>query len=153
MTDPVSTKPYLIRAIHEWCIDNGFTPYMAVTVDAHTQVPKEFVKSGEIVLNVSPLATNALHLGNELIEFQARFGGEALDVSVPVARVSGIFASENGQGMAFEISATPEGLVTDANSGPAKPEIVPASELPPEESGEKSKKPTKNRKNHLTRVK
>ena len=108
----ISTKPYLIRAIHEWCIDAGFTPYLAVTVDAFTRVPREFVKDGQIVLNVGFDATSQLQLGNEEISFQARFGGKAFPVFVPIDRVSGIYARENGQGMAFEISE----LATDLDS-------------------------------------
>lgn len=97
-----STKPYLLRAIWEWCCDNGFTPYIAVQVDARTQVPREFVRDGQIVLNLGPDATNKLQMGNELIEFQARFGGVARELSVPVTQVSAIYARENGAGMAFE---------------------------------------------------
>ncbi|MBI2276296.1 MAG: ClpXP protease specificity-enhancing factor [Dechloromonas sp.] len=98
-----STKPYLLRAIWEWCCDNGFTPYIAVQVDAHTVVPREFVKDGQIVLNIGPDATNKLTIGNDLIEFQGRFGGVARQLSVPVRQVSAIYSRENGAGMAFEI--------------------------------------------------
>jgi stringent starvation protein B len=96
-----STKPYLIRALHEWCTDNGFAPHIAVRVDATVRVPHEFVKNDEIVLNVGFEATNALRLGNEFIEFKARFGGIAREVVVPVTHVIAIYARENGQGMAF----------------------------------------------------
>ncbi|MFT3812370.1 MAG: ClpXP protease specificity-enhancing factor [Acidovorax sp.] len=96
-----STRPYLIRAIYEWCTDSGFTPYLAVRVDNSVQVPREYVKDGEIVLNVSYDATSALQLGNEYIEFKARFGGQPRDIMVPVGRVLAIYARENGQGMAF----------------------------------------------------
>ncbi|MFT4100565.1 MAG: ClpXP protease specificity-enhancing factor [Burkholderiaceae bacterium] len=102
-----STKPYLIRAIHQWCTDNGFTPYVAVAVDARTRVPIEHVHNNEIVLNVSPLATHRLHLGNDLIEFQARFGGVPRDLSIPVENITAIYARENGLGMAFEVSRVP----------------------------------------------
>jgi stringent starvation protein B len=101
-----STKPYLIRAIHEWCADQGFTPYLAVKVDATTRVPREFVKDGEIVLNVGSEATHQLLMGNEEITFQARFGGKAFPVVVPIERVAAIYASENGEGMAFEVTDT-----------------------------------------------
>jgi stringent starvation protein B len=97
-----STKPYLIRAIHEWCTDQGFTPYLAVAVNATTRVPREFVKDGEIVLNVGHDATHQLSLGNDEITFQARFGGRPYPVVVPIDRVQAIYARENGQGMAFE---------------------------------------------------
>ena len=98
-----STKPYLLRAIWEWCCDNGFTPHIAVEVDERTRVPREFVRSGQIVLNLGPSATNKLQIGNEYVEFQARFNGVARDLSMPVERVSAIYARENGAGMAFEV--------------------------------------------------
>jgi stringent starvation protein B len=96
-----STRPYLIRALHEWCVENGFSPYIAVQVDASVKVPMEFVKNGEIVLNVGMDATSALRLGNDFIEFKARFGGVAREIIVPVSHVVAIYARENGQGMAF----------------------------------------------------
>jgi stringent starvation protein B len=99
--DASSTRPYLIRALHEWCTDNGFTPYVAVLVDESVQVPMEYVKNGEIVLNVSYDATGGMTLGNEFIEFKARFGGVPREIIVPVSRVLAIYARENGQGMAF----------------------------------------------------
>lgn len=100
-----STKPYLLRAIYEWCTDNGYTPYIAAAVDARTRVPREFVKNGEIVLNISFTATSGLKMGNDYVDFHARFGGVARDISIPVENVVAIYARENGQGMAFE--ATP----------------------------------------------
>jgi len=96
-----STRPYLIRALHEWCTENGFTPYVAVHVDASVRVPPEYVKNSEIVLNVGFEATSALKLGNEFIEFKARFGGSSREIVVPVTHVIAIYARENGQGMAF----------------------------------------------------
>jgi stringent starvation protein B len=98
----VSTKPYLLRAIFEWCADQGFTPYIAVTVDAGTRVPREFVRDGQIVLNIGRDATHQLQMGNEDITFQARFNGAAFPVHVPIDAVTAIYARENGQGMAFE---------------------------------------------------
>ena len=106
MSEP-STKPYLIRAIYEWCTDSGLTPYVAVSVDDNTHVPREYVRNGEIVLNVSALATSKLQLGNEFIEFQARFGGVARQISVPVANVTAVYAKESGHGMAFEVTPRP----------------------------------------------
>ena len=99
--DNPSTRPYLLRALHEWCCDNGFTPYLAVHVDASVRVPMEYVKGGEIVLNVSVDSTSSLRLGNDYVEFKARFGGEVRDIVVPVSHVIAIYARENGQGMAF----------------------------------------------------
>ncbi len=111
-TAGTSTRPYLIRALHDWCTDNGFTPYVAVFVDAQVQVPTEYVKNNEIVLNVGFEATSALKLGNEAIEFRARFGGASREIVVPVDHVIAIYARENGQGMAFP-------MPTDAGAGPA----------------------------------
>jgi stringent starvation protein B len=101
--ESTSTRPYLIRALYEWCTDNGFTPYVAVLVDDSVQVPREYVKNGEIVLNISYDATSSLKLGNDFIEFKARFAGSARDIMVPVNRVIAIYARENGQGMAFPV--------------------------------------------------
>ena len=113
-----STRPYLIRALYEWCSDNGFTPYVAVKVDPTVQVPREYVQGGEIVLNISYDATSSLKLGNEFIEFKARFGGQPRDIMVPVGRVMAIYARENGQGMAFPVSEDePTALTQDSQSG------------------------------------
>lgn len=122
MPEP-STKPYLIRAIYDWCTDAGFTPYVAVAVDESVRVPQEFVKNGEIVLNVSSLATNRLKIDNDAIAFQARFGGVPRDVCVPIARVVAIYARENGQGMAFEVPRTlPSGVEGPATGEARAPE-------------------------------
>jgi stringent starvation protein B len=106
--DANSTRPYLLRALHEWCCDSGLTPYVAVLVDETVQVPMEYVKNGEIVLNVSYEATSGMHIGNDFIEFRARFAGIPREIIVPVNRVLAIYARENGQGMAFPMSATEE---------------------------------------------
>jgi len=138
-TAGTSTRPYLIRALHDWCTDNGFTPYIAVFVDARVQVPTEYVKNNEIVLNVGFEATSSLKLGNETIEFKARFGGTSREIIVPVDHVIAIYARENGQGMAFPMPAAPGAEVgsgdalepqpapkpprltlTDSNAGAAK---------------------------------
>ena len=103
--DSSSTRPYLIRALYEWCTDNGLTPFIAVVVDETVRVPNEYVKDGEIVLNISFDATSSLTMGNECIEFKGRFGGVARDIFVPVDRVVAIYARENGQGMAFPMLA------------------------------------------------
>jgi len=104
--ESTSTRPYLIRALYEWCTDNGYTPYIAVLADETVRVPREYVQNGEIVLNIGVDATSALKLGNEFIEFRARFAGVAREIVVPVDRVLAIYARENGQGMAFP-SAVP----------------------------------------------
>ena len=112
-----STKPYLIRAIHEWCSDNGFTPYIAVIPDARARVPREFVRDGQIVLNIGHEATGHLNIANEGITFQARFGGVARDISVPIENVKAIYARENGAGMAFETeSEESTGVLQEAGS-------------------------------------
>lgn len=108
----IPTRPYFIRAIYEWCTDNGFTPYLAVKVDEHVQVPIEYVKNGEVVLNIGFTATADLDLGNDYIRFQARFAGSARQLVIPVNRVIAIYARENGQGMAFPM----EELEEDASS-------------------------------------
>jgi stringent starvation protein B len=169
--EETSTKPYLIRAIYEWCNDNGFTPYLAVVVDERTQVPQEFVKNGEIVLNVSAMATTRLSLGNDLVSFQARFGGAARELSIPIDNVSAIYARENGHGMAFDVSrpapASPAeldeqspdarplapvlSLAPAASESPAEPSTDPDAE-PPAAGGGGRPKPRAG-KARLTRVK
>ncbi len=122
-----STRPYLIRALYDWCTDNGLTPYVAVQVDESVQVPREFVKNNEIVLNISFDATSSLKLGNEFIEFKARFGGVAREIVVPIGRVIAIYARENGQGMAF-----PSAPVTASGAATAEPgtALAPVAALP-----------------------
>jgi stringent starvation protein B len=133
MTTPIapatagtSTRPYLIRALHDWCTDNGFTPYIAVFVDETVRVPKEYVKNSEIVLNVGFEATSALKLGNETIEFKARFGGSSREIAVPVDHVIAIYARENGQGMAFPMPAGAAPVGTAGDSQPETPRLAGA---------------------------
>ena len=123
-TQGTSTRPYLIRALHDWCTDNGFTPYVAVYVDASVQVPMEYVKNHEIVLNVGFEATTALKLGNEFIEFKARFGGVAREIVVPVDHVVAIYARENGQGMAFPLDDDVEVQPSDSPLSPTEAAVV-----------------------------
>ncbi|HEY6132951.1 MAG TPA: ClpXP protease specificity-enhancing factor [Rubrivivax sp.] len=122
-----STRPYLIRALHDWCTDNGFTPYVAVYVDSSVRVPMEYVKNNEIVLNVGFEATSGLKLGNDFIEFKARFGGVGREIMVPIDRVVAIYARENGQGMAFPMPS--ESSAGAPGSGRAAP-TAPADGLP-----------------------
>ncbi|UXY15262.1 ClpXP protease specificity-enhancing factor [Chitiniphilus purpureus] len=110
----VSTKPYLIRAIHEWCSDHGFTPYLVVAVRSKMQVPMEYVKNGEIVLNISYNATRNLTLGNDYVSFSARFNGVSREIVIPVGAVVSIFSRENGEGMGFEYEGVPEDLADNA---------------------------------------
>ena len=105
MSDIPSNKPYLIRALHQWCTDFGFTPFMAVFVDSSVEVPMEFVKNDEIVLNLSLEACHQLQMENDWISFQARFGGVPRKILVPVSHVLAIYARENGQGMSFPFDA------------------------------------------------
>jgi stringent starvation protein B len=121
-----STKPYLIRAIHEWCSDSGFTPYLSVKVDETTRVPAEYVKDGEIVLNVSYDATHRLTIGNDFIQFSARFSGASRECSVPIPAVLGIFARENGQGLFFAPEEPPaEEATPEEPAGPDEPAPAP----------------------------
>ncbi len=123
MAEPGSTKPYLLRAIYEWCVDNGYTPYVSVVVDAQTRVPREYVRDGEIVLNIGPLATSKLHMGNDLIECSARFSGAARELSIPVSSVAAIYAKENGQGMSFEVERKgAPGAAAGPEPGPPEPD-------------------------------
>ena len=123
--ESTSTRPYLIRALYDWCTDNGLTPYVAVQVDDTVQVPREYVKNGEIVLNISFDATSSLKLGNEFIEFKARFAGTAREIMVPVNRVIAIYARENGQGMAFPVPVP--GTPAEEASRPSPLSSVPAA--------------------------
>ena len=125
-----TTKPYLIRAIHEWCADQGFTPYLTVSVDPTTRVPHEFVKDGEIVLNVGLDATHQLLIGNEEITFQARFGGRAFPVVVPIERVAAIYARENGEGMAFEVTERSVDAAADNRAEKEEPRQEKAGDTP-----------------------
>jgi len=125
MSEP-STKPYLMRAIYDWCVDSGYTPYLTVTVDALTRVPMEYVKDGQIVLNIGPIAVERFKMGNDLIEFSARFNGTGRDLSIPVGAVSAIYARENGQGLSFEVTGP------DAPAPAQSPETGERNETPPE---------------------
>lgn len=114
MSKLLSTKPYLIRALHEWCTDNGLTPHLLVVVNAQTRVPMSYVKDGEIVLNLNYSATKDLAIGNDAITFSARFNGASNNLYIPMSAVRGLFARENGQGMFFEAEPA-EGLVDNAS--------------------------------------
>lgn len=119
-----STKPYLIRALHEWCSDNGHTPYVVVWVDGRTQVPREFVKDNEIVLNIGYSATQGLKIDNEWLSFSARFGGVPREIAIPVGNVLSIFARETGEGMGFEVEPAEEAVPSE-EAAPARPEGDP----------------------------
>jgi stringent starvation protein B len=119
----MSTRPYLIRAIYEWCADSGYTPQLLVAVDARTRVPPGFVKDGQIVLNISAGATRNLTLDNDWIQFSARFGGVSHEISIPVERVAAIFARENGQGLHFEPADSAE--ASPPPTSPDEPPVPP----------------------------
>ena len=123
-----SSRPYIMRALYEWIVDNDCTPY--VLVDAtipDVMVPEQFVKDGQIVLNISPGAVMDLSISNEAVAFNGRFGGVATDVFVPVMAVVGIYARENGQGMVFEAEDAPE---------------IPPDDTPPTDAGKSEGRPS-----------
>lgn len=142
-----STKPYLIRAIYEWCVDQGYTPYLAVQVDGRTRVPMEYVKNGQIVLNISYTATHKLKIDNDFIRFAARFNGVSRELEIPVEAVSGIFAKETGQGLFFQVEAA----ATQPEDGGAQP-MTGSEAAPPAEPG-KPEPPKPPRGGHLKVVK
>ena len=117
----ITTKPYLLRALYEWCVDNGYTPHLSVKVDSRSQVPSEYVRNGEITLNVSPSAVHKLQMGNELVEFSARFAGVARQISVPVACISALYARETGHGMTFDVDAPKPAVQADAEKETGRP--------------------------------
>jgi stringent starvation protein B len=127
----ISTKPYMLRAIYEWCTDSGYTPYLAVKVDSSTTVPMEYVKKGEIVLNISFGATSGLKMDNDAVHFKARFGGVSREIYVPVQNVMAIYANENGQGMAFEVNTTAAEMAPVADTAQAPSlSAVPSTAAP-----------------------
>lgn len=131
----IPNKPYLLRALYEWCVDNGYTPHLAVKVDSRTQVPSEHVRNGEITLNVGPGAVHKLQMGNELIEFSARFGGVARHLSVPVANVYALYARETGHGMTFEVEVGAPPVQTHGELEPVAGSATPALPVPAAEEG------------------
>jgi stringent starvation protein B len=159
----ISTKPYLLRAIYEWCTDSGYTPYLAVKVDAATTVPMEYVKKGEIILNISYGATSGLKMDNDAITFRARFNGVSRELYIPVNNVLAIYANENGQGMAFDVTApaadTPSQPAPDAaapspglSAVPGKATIPPAAEVA-HQPDDDNEPPKKGGRPTLTRIK
>lgn len=131
MQQAISTKPYLLRALYEWCTDNSYTPHVVVSVDNHVQVPREFVRDGKIVLNISFSATEGLLMRNDWIEFNARFSGRAHKIEIPVDNVLAIYALENGQGMAFPIEASSAEQASDVPSAGGADLSVVSNETPP----------------------
>jgi stringent starvation protein B len=147
MPTEISTKPYLLRALYEWCVDNGYTPHLSVKVDSRSQVPSEYVRNGEITLNVSPSAVHKLQMGNELVEFSARFAGVARQISVPVGCISALYARETGHGMTFDVDAPKPAVQADAEKETGRPgpsnEAGPALPAPAGPQGSVPTEPTK----------
>jgi stringent starvation protein B len=146
----IPTKPYVLRALFEWCVDNGYTPHIAVKVDSRTQVPTEYVRNSEITLNISPGAVHKLQMGNELIEFSARFGGVARQISVPVPSVYALYARETGHGMTFDIDGPKPSVQSKAeseNQVQPRPAALPAPTTPD------PKKPSGGGRPQLRRIK
>ncbi len=137
----IPTKPYILRALYEWCADNGYTPHLAVKVDDRAQVPTEYVRGGEITLNISPTAVHKLQMGNELIEFSARFGGVARQISVPVASVYALYARESGHGMTFDVESAKPAMPARVDGESAAPRTSPAA-LPAPAAPREPTKPT-----------
>jgi stringent starvation protein B len=146
----VPQKPYLLRALFEWCVDNGYTPHVAVKVDSRTQVPAEYVKGGEIILNISPNAVHKLQMGNDTVEFSARFGGIARQISLPIANIYALYARETGHGMAFDADG-PKPIVQAKGESEAVPTTRPPTALPAPSTD--PKKPTGGGKPTLRRIK
>jgi len=139
MAQLISTKPYMLRAMHEWCVDNNLTPHLVVAVNSRTRVPMGYVKDGEIVLNINYGATKDLHMDNESVVFSARFGGVSQNIYVPMDAVRGIFARENGQGMFFELEDAAGAEVQEPDEG-----LASAADVSPEDNSKNrnNKKPT-----------
>jgi len=137
----IPNKPYLLRALYEWCVDNGYTPHLAVKVDSHTQVPTEHVRNGEITLNVGPSAVHKLQMGNDVIEFSARFGGVARHISVPVANVYALYARETGHGMTFEVELAKAPVQAQGELEPVAGSTPPALPVPTEKGKPEPPKP------------
>ncbi len=135
MAQLISTKPYMLRAMYEWCTDNNLTPHLVVAVNSHTRVPMAYVKDGEIVLNINYGATKDLHMDNDSVVFSARFGGVSQNIYIPMSAVRGIFARENGQGMFFELEDE-----ADASAQDSQPASVAEGEASSDEAKNSSKK-------------
>ena len=151
MSELIPTKPYMVRAIHEWCVDNGLTPHLLVAVNAQCRVPMAYVKDGEIVLNLNYSATKDLLMDNDTIMFSARFGGVSQHLYVPMAAVKGIFARESGQGMFFELGTAAVAETPKMQPAEVKPALVLAT--PETKSEDETKKPSAKKKPTLTIVK
>ena len=137
MAQLISTKPYMLRAMHEWCADNNLTPHLVVAVNSQTRVPMGYVKDGEIVLNINYSATKDLHIDNDSVVFSARFGGVSQNIYVPMNAVRGIFARENGQGMFFELEDIAESYERGDTEQPALADGDPAKDSSEKQNNKK----------------
>jgi stringent starvation protein B len=131
---PLPQQPYFLRALYEWCVDNGYTPYLNVRVDARSRVPQGFVKDGQIVLNVGPSAVRNLHMDNDWVTFSARFGGVPHSIEFPVGNVIAIYARETGEGMAFQNPGSEMAMAAPSEPGQESDIAPPSTEetAPPE---------------------
>ena len=124
MTKSASTKPYLVRAIYEWCVAEQFTPYLLVKIDQNTLAPKAFIKDGKILLNLSPESIKDLLMGDEAITFTARFNGAPENLYLPISAIEGIYAKENGEGLFFEVRENQEIDSKEIKKSPNKPKLT-----------------------------
>lgn len=137
-----SSRPYLVRALYEWIVDNDCTPHMLVNSDfPAVQVPQGFASDGQIVLNISPSAVRQLHMDNEAVSFEGRFGGVPHSLYVPIGAILGIYARENGQGMVFDLESPFEG--GDGADLEEEDGMPPPDSEPPRPSGRPSLKVVK----------
>jgi len=120
-----SNRPYLIRALYEWIMDNGMSPFLLVKADENVKVPPEYVENSKIILNIQADAVKGLQLGNDVIDFNARFGGRPQQITIPVSSVLAIYASENGKGLIFpeEEEDTDTPLDGDSEDGKQRPHL------------------------------
>ena len=124
MAKSASTKPYLVRAIYEWCVAEQYTPYLLVKIDQNTLAPRAFIKDGKILLNLSPESIKDLLMGDEAITFSARFNGAPENLYLPISAVEGIYAKENGEGLFFEVKEDQEIDSKETKKSPNKPKLT-----------------------------
>ena len=137
-----SSRPYLIRALYEWIVENDCTPHLLVDADyPGTRVPPGYAKDGQVVLNVSPSAVRHLHMDNEAVSLEGRFGGVPQSLYVPAGAVLAVYARENGQGMVFDLESST--LDAAADAGDDDDDQGPPSTEPPRPSGRPSLKVVK----------
>jgi stringent starvation protein B len=124
MAKSASTKPYLVRAIYEWCVAEQYTPHLLVKIDQNTLAPRAFIKDGKILLNLSPGSIKDLLMGDEAITFTARFNGVPENLYLPISAVEGVYAKENGEGLFFEAKKDQELGSAETKKSPNKPKLT-----------------------------